>query len=522
MKFNRVMRSAIGLAAIPLMASALAACGGNNANSESSASEAASSSAASSSGASSSAASGSPTASGQKVTLKILVPNNIAEFPSGKDVNHNEIADGIREKTGFDVQWELLPKDAEALHQKLNVLMASGDTPDLIIMGNSEKAQFGNFAQQGLLTPLDALLDEDGPNIKSLLSPEQWKSAMWDGQIYAIRTFSYSNASYGLTARKDVLTELGLGLPKTQDEFYNALKTIKEKKPDMAPYTANLSEGLTGLEAIASMFYPPVDYVQKDGKVVYTAAQPEAKDFLAFASKLFAEGLIDKESVVNKTDNVKEKLSNGKAALATLGWWEGPAIVTASKEKNANSDLAYIDPPTGSNGSFGMGASSTISKYFIIPKASKHAKEVVQFLNKASDPAIIDFISFGIEGTHFKKENGKNVALPEMSNIAYKVYYNMFDTVDLGLQRMENAGLSPYFTPVSKVAKYVNVVDLVAPIPLVDQKSTELKDLRDQYFLKIITGALPLTAYDQFLEKWKQAGGEDVEKALNDAYNNAK
>ncbi|MDG0809037.1 extracellular solute-binding protein [Cohnella rhizosphaerae] len=407
MKFNRVMRSAVGLAAIPLMASALAACGGNNANTDSSASEAASSSAASSSGAASSASSGSPAASGQKVTLKILVPNNIAEFPSGKDVNHNEIADGIRERTGFDVQWELMPKDAEALHQKLNVLMASGDTPDLIIMGNSEKAQFGNFAQQGLLTPLDALLDEDGQNIKSLLTPEQWKSAMWDGQIYAIRTFSYSNASYGLTARKDVLTELGLGLPKTQDEFYDALKTIKEKKPGMAPYTANLSEGLTGLEAIASMFYPPVDYVQKKGKVVYTAAQPEAKDFLAFASKLFAEGLIDKESVVNKTDNVKEKLSNGKAALATLGWWEGPAIVAASKEKNANSDLAYIDPPTGSNGSFGMGASSTISKYFIIPKASKHAKEVVQFLNKASDPAVIDFISFGIEGTHFKKGKRK-------------------------------------------------------------------------------------------------------------------
>lgn len=513
MKFNRVMRSALGLAAIPLVASALAACGNDDSDSPGNAASAPSGS---------SGASQSSQASEKKVTLKILVPNNVAEFPKGKDINHNEIADGIREKTGFDVQWELLPKDAEALHQKLNVLLASGDTPDLIIMNNSEKPQFGNFAQQGLLTPLDALLDENGPNIKSLLTPEQWKSAMWDGQIYAIRTFNYSSATYGLAARKDVLTALGLGVPTTQDEFYNALKTIKEKKPDMAPYTANLSEGLTGLDAIASMFYPPVDYVQQDGKVVYTAAQPAAKDFLTFASKLYAEGLIDKESVVNKTDNVKEKLSNGKAAMATLGWWDGMATVTAAKDKDADSDLGFVDPPTGSNGAFGMGRASVVSKYFIIPKASKHAKEVIQFLNKASDPAVVDFISFGIEGTHYKKENGKNAALPAMSDIAYKVYYNMFDTVELGLQRMENAGLGAYFNPVAKDAKHENVVDLVAPVQIVDQKSTELKDLRDQYFLKIITGVLPLSAYDEFLSKWKQAGGEDVEKALNDAYNGAK
>ncbi|GGA02424.1 hypothetical protein GCM10008018_55680 [Paenibacillus marchantiophytorum] len=51
------------------------------------------------------------------------------------------------------------------------------------------------------------------------------------------------------------------------------------------------------------------------------------------------------------------------------------------------------------------------------------------------------------------------------------------------------------------------------------KKSKELKDLRDEYFMKMITGALPLSAYDEFVSKWKQAGGEEVVKALNTAYN---
>lgn len=513
MRLKRVKRTGLTLASLMLMGSMLAACGNNNGNDDASSGSPGS---ANSSGSPSGTASDAPA---EKVTLKVLVPNNVAEFPSGKDVNDNEIAAGIREKTGYDVQWELLPKDAEAMHQKLNVIMASGDAPDLIIMNNSEKAQFGNFAQQGLLTELDPLLDEVGQNVKRLMTPEQWKSAQWEGKTYAVRTFNYSTATYGLTARVDVLNELGLQVPKTQGEFYDALKTIKEKKPDMVPYTANLADDLSGLDPIASMFYPPVDFTVQDGKVVYTATLPAARSFLEFANKLFSEGLIDKESVVSKTDNLKEKLSSGKAAMATLGWWDGQAVFQAAKDKNANADLRFVDPPIGDNGASGMRKASEVSKYFIIPKSSKHAKEAVDFLNKASDPSVINLISFGIEGTHFEMKDGKPAPLVDMKTIAYKVYYNMFDTVDLGLQRMENAGLAPYFTPVANVAKHYNVPDLVAPVPLADQKNAELKTLRDQYFAKIITGALPLSAYDEFLEKFKKAGGEDVVNALNDAYN---
>ncbi|MFK7692753.1 extracellular solute-binding protein [Paenibacillus sp. HJGM_3] len=492
------------LAATLVLGAVLAGCGGSGGDSQ------ASPSAAPAGGSSSAAPAG-------KVTLKVLVPNNVEEFPSGSDINNNEIANGIREKTGFDVQWELLPKDAEAARQKLNLTMASGDTPDLIIM--NDKTLFGSFVQQGLLTPLDTLLNEVGPDIKKIYSPEQMRSASSGGKLYAIRAAYFGTPNSGFLTRKDLLQELGLSEPKNQDDFYTLLKTVKEKKPDMIPYTANLAQGLSGLDGIAAMFIPPVDYSMKDGKTVYNPVSPAAKDFLAFANKLYSEGLLDKESVVNKIENVKEKLVGGKAFMTTMGWADAKTTGDAVKAKIPSSDLGYIDAVTGKNGAYGMAKNSSVTRYMIVPRASKKAKEVMQFLNKVATNELIDYISFGVEGKHYEKKNGQYVATPAADTIRFRVYYNMFDTIELGLQRMEQKGFAPYFNPLLKPSKYENVIDQLPPVEAADKKSKEILDLKNEYFLKIITGAMPISAFDEFISKWQKAGGEDALKALTDAYN---
>ncbi|UKS30982.1 extracellular solute-binding protein [Paenibacillus sp. HWE-109] len=502
---KRVYKASGIILSTVLMSSMLAACGGSTG------SEGASTSTPDN------ATTKASTAPKEKVTLKILAPNNVEEFPAGSDVNNNEIINTLREKTGFNIQWELLPKDSEAARQKLNVLMASGDTPDLIISG--DKQVFGNFVQQGLLAPLDTLLNEEGKQVKATLTADQWKSSTSDGKIYAVRTMTASTAVRALMVRQDWMDEAGIKAPKTQTEFYEALKALKVSKPDAVPFVANLSQTLSSLEAIQSMFYPPVDFVQKDGKVVYTPVEPGAKEFLTYTNKLYKEGLIDKEAVVIKAENLKEKLVSSKAAMSTVAWFDALPIEKSLKEKAPTAKLTYLPMPTGDNGSSGYSKVPSLTKYFMVPKASKHPKEIMQFLNKAVNEEIINYISFGNEGKHYEKKDGKFIATKEADNIRFRVYYNMFDTVALGLQRIDQKGFMPYFGPVEKTAKYEDVVDLVPPIPVVDKKSKELKDLRDEYFMKIITGALPLSAYDEFVSKWKQAGGEEVVKALNAAYN---
>jgi putative aldouronate transport system substrate-binding protein len=299
------------------------------------------------------------------------------------------------------------------------------------------------------------------------------------------------------------------------------LKAIKAKKPDAVPFGAALAQGggdLTSLEAIAGAFGQAVDYSAKDGKVVYNPVEPDAKEFLTFANKLYSEGLLDKEALVNKNDNLKEKLVSGKTAMSTIGWPDAKVIDEALKAKDPNAKLVYIDPPAGKNGMSGVAKATSLTKYFVIPKFSKNAKAAVQFLNKASSKEVIDLISFGVEGKHYEKKDGQYIATKEAENIRYRVYYNLFDTVDLGLQRMKQKGFAPYFEPTVKPSKYENVLDMVPPIEIVDKKTKELLDLKKEYFLKIISGALPISAFDEYVTKWRKAGGEEVLKALNEAY----
>lgn len=51
-------------------------------------------------------------------------------------------------------------------------------------------------------------------------------------------------------ARKDVMDQHGLKAPETMDEFYQFLKTLKEKEPDSYPLISNGIVGDTGLYTV--------------------------------------------------------------------------------------------------------------------------------------------------------------------------------------------------------------------------------------------------------------------------------
>ena len=60
------------------------------------------------------------------------------------------------------------------------------------------------------------------------------------------------------------------------------------------------------------------------------------------------------------------------------------------------------------------------------------------------------------------------------------------------------------------------------PIAELTEYTSALTDLRDEYFLKIITGAWTIDKFDEFVSKWKASGGEQVLEAVNAWYDTFK
>ncbi|WP_158299571.1 extracellular solute-binding protein [Paenibacillus antri] len=451
-------------------------------------------------------------------TLKVYVPSNVEEFPAGTDLNANEIVDYIERQTGFDIEWEMQPK--EGVDQKINIMMASGETPDLIITGS--KDIYSNLAQQGLLAPLDDALKEHGPRILDTVPEETWKAVMYNDGIYAIAVPQNQAATNGMLVRTDILEELGIAIPKTLDEYGAALRTIKEKKPEMIPLLGGAAEGNGNafgyIQSFAGAFGLGAKYVVEGDRVVHTYTQPYARDFLAYMRELYAEGILDREYPVNKNTNIQEKMVSGQAVMTTIGWADAKGVVEAYLEKNPGSKLEWIHPPVGPNGQFGYQKNTPVRVYMLVPRASQKVNEVVQFINNYMADDVMDVVSYGWEGTHYNLDGDIVVATEEAEKIRYRIYYQLWDTEKNFLNRVELKGFGPYYNPLTEYTTYTEITNFAPPIPEVVEHSQSLTDLTNEYYIKIISGALPMEAFDEYVDKWNGTGGETSLQAINDWY----
>ncbi|NMO96831.1 extracellular solute-binding protein [Paenibacillus lemnae] len=429
----------------------------------------------------------------------------------------------ITEKTGYPVQYEMLP--AENADEKLNLLVANKENFDVMKLN---AAQFYNLATSGALEPMDELLEAHGNHINQAIKPESWESATIDGKKYAIpETGSGVSIGEELIIRQDWLDELGLSVPTNADELYNVLKTIKEKK-NVIPLTGS-KDSIYG--DIATTFGVLTDWKEVDGKLVHKAEQPEMKEFLGYMNKLYAEGLLDTEMPINTAQKAIEKFASGKAAAYKLAWWNAGSTIAALNESNPDAKVSVIPYLKGKDGKAVVGANANTTWFIAIPKASKHKEDAVKFLNAKLEPETFKGLAIGEEGVHHEVKDGKyypilpkfnddlNNASAFMTGVdeeKYPIYWQARVRKDPVLQN--------YFETFQKNAEGLVVVDPMStapPIDAVSRNTLKLRTLLDDNALKFITGSEPLESYDTFLAQWRAEGGEDMVKAANEWYQSA-
>lgn len=139
----------------------------------------------------------------------------------------------IQELTGVSIKFEFLVGD---LAQKLGVMIAGGDYPDLIFAGDS----LGKLIEAQALVPMEDKL-QDYPRLWDLVEEGDWLPFMSaeDGHAYSMPTNTvWSNAyvfeaGIGFYIQKAVLAEFGYPIPKTVDEYFTLIKDYMEKYPEI-------------------------------------------------------------------------------------------------------------------------------------------------------------------------------------------------------------------------------------------------------------------------------------------------
>ncbi|UKS25095.1 extracellular solute-binding protein [Paenibacillus sp. HWE-109] len=484
----------------------------------------------------------------KKATLKVEIFDR-GNSPSGLTVTNNLLTKYVQDNFGtpnnIDVQFIPVPRSQEV--QKLNVLMASGDdVPDIVFTYDS--GTFYRYAQQGGLTDMTELLNQQGPNLKTYLGAETLQYGQVEGKQYSLPGKRIFLGKYANYIRKDWLDLLQLPVPKTTDELYTTLKAFKEKDPGKTG-GKTIPFGMT----IAPAQYDPLLWsfikpmteeqaytlTQQLGSSDYPVLLPGFKDALKYMNKLYNEGLLSKDFGLDKD---KKQLSQDTIA-GKVGFFSEdiPNIydktdgVYAPLQNNTPSAvLTPVDPFTNSEGKHAKPAYSPTGLYIMIPKSSKSAAEAVRYLDWMSQKDHLFYMQNGVEGENFKLVDGLPVALdtPE----AAKRVYNFGDMAiiangkDLGDSKKNidimTTALPDKYNNDAKQSFTISLADTISPKRFDKVIEAEAKygtTLLEKYKQLLVKTAMVKPdefdkTYDSMLEDYLQNGGQAILDERKTAY----
>ncbi|MGG4128824.1 ABC transporter substrate-binding protein [Paenibacillus illinoisensis] len=358
----------------------------------------------------------------EPVSLRMVSP----KAALAPEYSQMEIFKQLEEQTNVQIEWENIP-DTDFTEKK-NLLLASGDLPDAFYGAGFSDYELVNYGTDGTILPLEDLIDQYAPNLKALLERRpDIKSSITapDGHIYGLPSWEENNLGtnpFFHVINKKWLDKLGLKMPQTLDEYTEALVAFKTQDPngngkaDEIPLSFMHMQWCMDIAGIFGAFGLPDNMehrVVRDGKVIFTATQPEYKEALNyFHEKWYKQGLIDPESF---TQDAAQYLAKGKTTVETLGsyiWWEVDEVVGTERSE----DYALLSPLKGPDGDqlIGRGNGGGPGRgAFVITKENQNPEITMRWIDQQYEPYMAAQIHWGPLDIVFKKdENGKLVNLP--------------------------------------------------------------------------------------------------------------
>ncbi len=424
--------------------------------------------------------------------------------------------------------------------QKLNLLISSGNCPDIVKTG---LVTINKYGTEDAMYPMQEVIDKYMPNVKNALNDDIIKKLeASNNKLYVvpfIRDIGYS----GFFVRQDWLGKLGLSIPKTLDEYYKMLKDFTEKDPDgngkKDTFGTTLTENLGRFELMCGPFgLPANDFVMgDDGNLILSSVHPKMKEALAFGAKLYKEGLIDPEFSTLKGQLYEEKVTNNKIGVMTNP--SSMATKYESELKKTVPDAKYqiFDVPVAEGVKKGISATSSIIEgtngksidgQIGISKTTKHLEAVAKFIDWNFTSEAEKLWTYGIEGTHYTMENGKPKFKPEYfgpDKVANRQQQGLWDQYKLcGFYDQRTDGYPQVWAP-DTIKNIVGTLSSAYPklvyfsTPTGETASGEIGKARLENFTKIIMGSVSVDdGWNQWLKDFDRLSGNKWTKEVNDAY----
>ncbi|MGF7029201.1 putative aldouronate transport system substrate-binding protein [Paenibacillus mucilaginosus] len=502
--------------------------------------------------------------------LSDVVENNVLGVLKNETLEDNRWSRLYEEKLGIKMKYDWVVKGnptSDQYLQKINVTLASGDLPDFIPVNATQLKQLADSDQ---IEDLGAIYEKyASPMTKEVLRQEgssPFDAVTMDGKLMAIPQVESSiERAMFIWIRTDWLEKLGLQPPKTMSDVLAISKAFTEKDPDGngqkdtfgLGVTKDLWGGAMGLEGFMAGYkaYPSIWIENSSGKLEFGGIQPEVRKALQALQTMAKNGEIDQEFGIKDGGKVSEQISAGKIGMEYGEQWNSIWPLQLGKDNDPKSQWQAFPIVSESGETPKVPLKFSTTRFWAVKKGAKHPEALVKLFNMHLEKNWGETEEFN---TYFAPPEAESVwQLSPVTPYPLKKNVEAFRAIDAARKAGDTSALKgeaktiqeklDMFASGSKegfglwgweriygTQGSMGVVDqydknkqflmekfVGAPTPTMVERDATLKKLQNQVFVNIILGE-PIETFDKFVNDWKQLGGDQITKEVNEWYASTK
>ena len=264
------------------------------------------------------------------VTLKVYYDRPVDAAQMVSAWGNEPVSKKWMEDTNVNVEWDYAPDES---HSKLNMMIAGGDYPDIVISYTNYE-MLNDLVANDVIIKYNELQNQYAPGFvdrhfgaNMILSVRQ-RFATQD--LYVLPTGSLTPAeiaspdvqgcSTGMMVLKSVYEAIGSPDMTTLEGTLDAFRKVKEMFPDMIPFQASRNPSLDGdgnprcISKLFPFFELTGNFYQDTESGTYKKYWYNEKfyELLKFVNTLYNEGLMDPTELTDSGAQLQAKLFNGQ------------------------------------------------------------------------------------------------------------------------------------------------------------------------------------------------------------------
>lgn len=500
--------------------------------------------------------------------------NAATDFPAGDSYANNVWTRSLLADLNLKLVLKYEALGGDKFETKTNLAIASNDLPDLVTMVNS--TQFNKLVAAGRLEDLTrAFNDYASPLVKKWYAEDGGTRRDWGtvgGKLFgiAVDTVNYMSPRM-IMIRADWRKELGLAAPKTMNDVIAMAKAFKAVDPSkrygILITKDILNNGMSDMTAIANSMgvYPRAWLDDGKGNLVYGSVQPGMKEVLRLYRGFYQDGLINPEFATTDGGASAAQLTNSMVGVAPNSFWlPSWPLNSLYEEKGVDWECYPLMAMDGFKGKLVVQIDKANRTFYGVKKGFASPDALVKVMNyqslKINDPVKADTAKF-----HSDAKYGYHMYMPfypafgplfvnfdTNTNVTNAIDKNDEKLLVTAHDKLQYTGVKKFFDA-QKAGQKPAAADWVAykffygptsafgvlngyikagmtwssPANGIEttemaRKQSTLDKIEEQYYVEIITGKKPLEAFDQWVQDWKDLGGDLIQYEINEWYKTAK